>query len=253
MEVPTYRESTTCHGSWLVPRSHARADHVRGGHTSRSGSDSQAQQIKAAPYSPALQSHSTKIVPHITRPGTSCLRPATSERLPVKEMNSRTTALCTLAGTRAHTPEPSEQASIRAVWTPGDLMDYRQTACPTKRIASCPSQVTAAYASGKVVYQVPASPVCRTAPAHTLATANRAMIGSRGVYGSTSPGLRVYTMDTLKECEQADAVAVEDIVVAESDDRHQSPKLSSHPVSFHSSHGGNQTVHNPTEGAPISL
>lgn len=182
----------------------------------------------------------TKIVPHITRPGTGCLRPGTGESLPVKI--SQVSGQCSLAGTRTHTPTAGEEASIRAVWTPGEITDCHPRACATKRIASCPSQLMAPCATAEPGEQAPKPPGCRTAPLHTLTTANRAQMGSRGLRPLS--GLALDTMGTLKEHEPAGTA----------DGGQQSPQLSSHPVSFNgyrTPHSSSQAVYNTSEGARI--
>ena len=230
-------------------RCYAVADHVRGAQVSRSGSNSHAQQRKMPPRSPAQPSHSgTKIVPHITRPGTSCFRPATSEVLPVKV--SQPSGQCSLVGTRAHTPVRCEEDSIRAVWTPGELSDSDPTVCPAKRIASCPAQISVPCATDESDEQTRAAPVCRTAPVQTFAAANRSKVGPRSSCGRASPGLRLDTVGTPKGHEPA-AGTIAANRARSAGGGHQTPQLFSHPVIFedcHTPQSCSQTADTPSEG-----
>jgi hypothetical protein len=244
------------------------ADHIREEGIARqwTGSSFHAQQSKASQRSPPLEhSDYSKIVPHrfphITRPGTSCMRPATCERFPAIGVGLQSAGQKRGLTGRARTPGPIDQLAIGAVWRPGHLMYSQARSCPTQRVLSCPAQLITHRASEAAVDQAPALSLCRTAMVHSMTARQQAG-------GTATPGLCVNTMATVSEGDQLDSEA-ERTGLVEADGGQQSQQLltppgsrplrqglSSFPVNCsdsHSSHSEYCTVRHPTEGMAVNI
>jgi hypothetical protein len=216
----------------------ALAEHVKRGQLGQRVTCSPfTQQEKAALCSARSQPNTSKVAPHITRPGTSCMRTPISDRLPVKGTDLQSIAQATLPVN--HTLGKSEQGDIRAVWTPEALVGNVQKACPARRIASSPIPVLAHAASEEAVWQAPALPGCCTAPVHTLT----ALQGGHG-----SADLSEHDMDWVKVCAQVGAsISAPHITVG---DRNRSQVVSSHTMNMGEGRSPpSRTVQNPHQGA----
>jgi hypothetical protein len=218
------------------------------------------QHSKATAPSPALHdSSSTKLelhaFPHVTRPGTSWMRPVTSDRLPVIDVDLQSAGQkCGLPGI-ARTPRPCDQLALGTMWRLGELTHKQPKACPKQRISSCPAQLMSHHSCKAASAQAAAlSDVCRS-PAHTLT-------GQQQAGGGSTAGLRVNTMATVRESDDVDTVETKGIGAVTADDEQQvattplQQGLSPCPVNCsdsHSSQGESSIPARPREGMIVNI